>query len=176
MTRRSLFVLVVTTSPVVFQGESIHHLYSGYITWTNTTTDADGTVTEAATAVVTGGVVNCDVAFSSPSHSAKTNGSGLISVVVGLRPDQGTTGQSYQIRVACPDAEYSNGIRPAKWSHQMDTYRQPGGDVRMDPQTGKQVYPDVLKGTLTDGDANGSSSMTRSFCRGCKAPPAPPPP
>ena len=175
MTRRSLFALLATTSPVLFQGESIHDRYSGYITWTNTSTDADGTVTEAVMAVVTAGKVSCDVAFSSPSHSAKTNGPGLISIIVGLRPDSGA-GQSYQIRVACPNAEYSNGVRPAKWSHQMDTFRQPGGDVRMDPQTRQQVYPEALRGTLTDGDATGSSSMTWSFCRGCKAPPAPPPP
>ena len=153
--------------------------YDGFITWKNSSTDADGTTIEFVIATVTKGKVDCVVDWVSPSHSAHTNGPGILDISLGLSADPLLHGRSksYSFRVACPDAEYSDGIRKANLSRGMNSYEQPGGEVVFDPLTRKVILPDPLKGTLTDnfsaGGGTGRTTMMWFFCLACPPPPVP---
>lgn len=148
--------------------------YSGFIVWENWSTDTDGTATETVKAIVVAGVVQCDVAYVSPGHSANAKGAGLLEIQLVLPPDN-----AYTFKVACPDAEYSDGIREARWSRSMDSERQPGGG-RVDTQTGKLILPGKLEGTWTQrfGGGSSTSKLTWHLCTDteCKTPPTPPTP
>ena len=149
--------------------------YDGFITWKNFSTDADGDATETVIATVTKGKVDCAVDWVSPSHSAHTTGPGILDISLGLSGNASAPGKAYSFRVACPDAEYSDGIRKADLSRGMNSYEQPGGEVVVDPLTLKVTLPDPLKGTLTDSFNGGSSrtTMTWFFCLACTPPPPP---
>jgi len=176
-------LLAGAAPPLLGQGgvnppDAITAAYDGFIVWKNSSTDADGTATETVIATVTKGRVDCAVDHVSPSHSAHTTGPGILEISLGLSPQTPSTGKAYKFRVACPDAEYSDGIRAANLSRGMDSYEQPGGDFVLDPVTRKAILPDPLKGTFTDrfnaGGGSSTSTMTWFFCRGCTPPPPPP--
>ena len=179
----TMLLLVGATPPLPAQSgvkppDAITAAYHGFITWKNSSTDADGTATETVIATVTKGKVDCAVDWVSPSHSAHTNGPGILEISLGLSGNASSKGKLYSFRVACPDAEYSDGIRKADLSRGMESFEQPGGEVVFDLQTQKWTLPDPLKGTLTDkfnaGGGSSMSTMTWFFCRGCTPPPPPP--
>ena len=153
--------------------------YSGVIHVTN-----EEGAKEVIAASVVNGIVQCIVRYTDEEGTRSAGGAGLIEITLGLSPDPddslpvGATRASklYTVRLACPDAG-SNSPRGAAWSHSYDSYKRPGGEVRL--VNGQAVPPAVLEGSYnTPIDGGGNTQMSWRLCRNCPPPPPPslPPP
>jgi hypothetical protein len=137
--------------------------YSGIISWVN----QEGDGTESVSAYVSAGRVQCKGSYHSPDGTNGIDGPGLLEIYLGLEDGK------YTFRVACPNA-ISKPAREASWEHSWDSYKQPGGAVRLDERAGKAILPALLEGSWQEPyDDGGSIRMTWQLCGGCK-PPAPP--
>ena len=149
--------------------------YSGVINVTN----EEGSGKEVIAASVVRGVVQCSVRYTDEEGTKSANGAGLIEITLGLATDPedvlpaGATRDSklYTIRLACPNAMYESP-REAAWSHSHDSYKRPGGEVRL--ERGQAIPPALLEGSYnTPIEGGGRTQMSWHLCRNCAPPPPP---
>jgi hypothetical protein len=152
--------------------------YGGVINVTN----VEGDGRESVIAYVTNGVVHCNGSYTDPEGSRGIVGPGLLHITLGIIPEGNVpvaphaNSRMYSVQVACPNAMYSPP-QEARWSHSWDSYKQPGGEVGIDPRTKQPTLPDTLRGSYHDAyEGGGSITMSWLLCRGCQPPPPPNPP
>jgi hypothetical protein len=155
-------------------GQRTAREYSGAISWSWNT----GSAREAAEIGVRNGELHCVVTYTNEEGTYSASGPGMIDISLGLPPDEEwppsqRRGKAYSFRVACPSAA-PDAPPGANWAHSQDTYKQPGGEVGIDPGTGGAVVPDVLEGSW-DAQSEDGGEQTRMTWKLCKAGCAPPP-
>lgn len=149
--------------PQLLGADGARQFYSGIISWVN----KEGDGTEAVSAYVTEGRVQCKGSYQSPEGTRGIDGPGLLEIWLGQEDGK------YTFRVACPNP-HADQVMEAAWAHSWDSYQQPGGAVGLDQKAGKALLPKLLEGSWSEPyDGGGSIRMTWRLCAGCP-PPAPP--
>lgn len=153
-------------------GSSAAASYSGRISWTWTSGDAQ----EAANVTVTDGEAFCSVTYTDSEGTRSATGPGLLEIMLSIPPDSNTplawrNQKHYTFQVACPDPQYTDKVREARWAHSQESYKQPGGEVIWDPKIRNFLIPTALIGSWTIPTADGTETTRlvwdlclRNFC------------